>query len=260
MLALAGYGLWIGQSSSIGGDVRAYAEAVRPEPEPIPVPTPEPLPLEGIVIALDPGHNSGNAANPAIVNALVPDGRGGLKACNTTGTSTNDGYPEYAFTWDVADRLRMLLEADGATVLLTREADGVGPCVDERGQFAQLNDADVLISIHGNGTGNAAARGFFAIVSEPPLNEAQGELSRALAAELNEALEEAGFPPSNMVDGAVMYRSDLATLNHSERPAVMMELAEFRNPEEAAAVQQPETRERYAAALAQGLSTWLDQP
>lgn len=259
MLAVAGLGLWIGQTSSIGEYGRSLAPVARPETAPAIVAeaAPAPSPLEGIVVALDPGHNAGNAANSQIVNAPVPDGRGGTKACNTVGTSTNDGYPEYAFNWDVADRMRILLEAAGATVLLTGEAGGVGPCVDERGLFPQANGADVMVSIHANGTEDPAARGFFAMFSDPPLNDAQGEPSLSLAESLLAALEEAGFPPSNMVDGALMPRSDLATLNHSERPAVMMELAEFRNPDEAAAVQDPEVRQQYAEALAQGLTAWL---
>src|SRR3954451_19394199 len=39
------------------------------------------------VVALDPGHNGGNAAAPAQINRLVPAG-GFTKPCNTTGTAT----------------------------------------------------------------------------------------------------------------------------------------------------------------------------
>ena len=41
---------------------------------------------------LNPGHNGGNAANPAAINRQVPAGFGQYKACDTTGTETNDGY------------------------------------------------------------------------------------------------------------------------------------------------------------------------
>ena len=56
-----------------------------------------------------------------------------IKACNTTGTETNAGYPEHAFNWDVA--LRVAGDPAGRTAsgCLTRHNDtGVGPCVDER--------------------------------------------------------------------------------------------------------------------------------
>nr|NLD40729.1 N-acetylmuramoyl-L-alanine amidase [Actinomycetales bacterium] len=55
----------------------------------------------------------------------------------------------------------------------------------------------------------------------------------------------------------VVRRDDLATLNHSTRPVVMLELAEFKNPEESQAVQDPEVRQRYAQGLAAGAATWV---
>ena len=67
------------------------------------------------------------------INRQVPDGRGGTKACNTTGTATDAGYAEHAFTFDVARRVGERSSASGVRVVMTRTDDaGVGPCVDER--------------------------------------------------------------------------------------------------------------------------------
>ncbi|MGH4005472.1 MAG: N-acetylmuramoyl-L-alanine amidase, partial [Pseudonocardiaceae bacterium] len=74
----------------------------------------------GTTVVLDPGHNGANASHPAEINRPVPNGRGGTKPCNTTGTATNRGYPEHAFTWDVALRVRDALTARGVQVVLTR--------------------------------------------------------------------------------------------------------------------------------------------
>jgi N-acetylmuramoyl-L-alanine amidase len=236
------------------------AEPASAGPSPSPSPTASPTqarPLAGVHVVLDPGHNGGNAAAPAEVNAVVGDGRGGTKACNTVGTSTISGYTEHAFTWDVARRTQQLLEADGAEVTLTRQDDdSVGPCVDVRGGTVGEVDADVLVSIHANGSENPQAQGYFAIVSEPPLNDAQGEPSRKLAAGLLTALGEAGFTPSGSYAGALSERADLGTLNWAERPAVLLELAEMRNAEEAALTESPEGRQRYAEAIAAGLRSW----
>jgi N-acetylmuramoyl-L-alanine amidase len=233
------------------------------EPAPTAVPSPsatesqESRPLDGVHVLLDPGHNGGNAGAPAEVNATVGDGRGGTKACNTVGTSTLDGYAEHAFTWDVALRTRELLEADGAKVTLTRQDDeSVGPCVDVRGSTAADVDADVLVSVHANGSENTAAKGYFAIVSAPPLNDAQGEPSRDLATHLLGALADGGFTPSSSYAEALSERADLGTLNWAERPAVILELAEMRNAEEAALTESEEGRQRYAEAIAAGLRTW----
>ncbi|MFB8229573.1 N-acetylmuramoyl-L-alanine amidase [Cellulosimicrobium sp. NPDC055967] len=246
------------------GDVVASAPAPEPttaSPDPTGAKTGPPPLLAGLTVAVDPGHNGGNGADPLTVNAPVPDGRGGTKACNTVGASTDAGYPEHAFTWDVSSRLAEQLTGLGAVVVLTRPDDaGVGPCVDARGRFPQENDADVLVSVHANGTEDRRAHGFFAIVADPPVDEEQGAPSVALAHELVAALGEAGFAPSSSVaadDGPIQRRADLGTLNHAERPAVMLELGEMRNPDEAAVMESEEGRQRYADALAAGLVAWV---
>ncbi|WP_318657585.1 N-acetylmuramoyl-L-alanine amidase [Cellulosimicrobium composti] len=245
------------------GDAVASAPAPDPTtaaPEPEVTETAPPPPLAGLTVAVDPGHNGGNGANPLTVNAPVPDGRGGTKACNTVGASTDAGYPEHAFTWDVAGRLAARLAELGAVVVLTRPDDaGVGPCVDARGRLPQEEGADLLVSLHANGTSDRRAHGFFAIVADPPVHGAQGEPSVALAHDLVAALGAAGFAPSSTVaadDGPLQRRADLATLNHAERPAVMLELGEMRNPDEAAVMESEEGRQRYADAVAAGITAW----
>jgi N-acetylmuramoyl-L-alanine amidase len=54
--------------------------------------------ITGRLVFLDPGHNG---ANDASINEQVTNGRGGTKECQTTGTSTDAGYPEHSFNWDV---------------------------------------------------------------------------------------------------------------------------------------------------------------
>ncbi|GAA4427418.1 hypothetical protein GCM10023169_27390 [Georgenia halophila] len=257
-LVAAAVGLRIGSAPLPAPEPPAPTTAASsPTPTPSPTPEPPPPPLDGVHIVLDPGHNGGNADAVAQINESVGDGRGGTKACNTVGTSAASGYPEHAFTWDVAIRARDLLEDDGATVTLTRDSnDGVGPCIDVRGRSAQESGADVLVSVHANGSEDPAVRGYFAIVSDPPLNDAQGEPSRVLARHLLDALDDAGFTPSTAVPDALSERPDLGTLNWAERPVVMLELAEMRNPEEAALVESEEGRQRYAEAIAAGLLDW----
>src|SRR5207302_638312 len=108
------------------------------------------------------GHNGGNGAHPDAINRLVDIGNG-TKACDTTGTSTDDGYPEHAYTLDVATRAAALLRTAGASVVLTRTDDsGVGPCIDERAGIGNRAGAAVAVSIHADG-GPAGGRGFHVI-------------------------------------------------------------------------------------------------
>ena len=118
----------------------------------------------------------------------MPDGRGGTKACNTTGTSTDAGYAEHAFTLDVAQRVKKRLVADGVRVELTRtDDDGVGPCVDERGSAGEQAGADAVVSIHADGAA-PSGKGFHVAYSDPPLNAAQRGPARTLAADLRDGL------------------------------------------------------------------------
>ena len=211
------------------------------------------------VVVLDPGHNGGNAAAPSAINRQVPDGRGGTKACNTTGTSTDAGYAEHAFTLDVAQRVAKRLAASGVRVELTRtDDDGVGPCVDERGSAGERAGADAVVSIHADGAA-PSGKGFHVAYSDPPLNAAQRGPARTLAADLRDGLAAAGFPRSTYIgrDG-LSPRADLAGLNLSTRPTALVECANMRNAAEAAVVSSAAGRDRYAAAIADGIMRFLD--
>ena len=82
----------------------------------------------------------------------VPNGRGGTKECNTTGAATNDGYPEHAFNWDVALRVRDALSQLGVHTAMSRDDDNsVGPCVDQRAALANAMHPDAIVSIHADG-------------------------------------------------------------------------------------------------------------
>jgi N-acetylmuramoyl-L-alanine amidase len=212
------------------------------------------------VVVLDPGHNGRNAAEPDAIGRRVPDGRGGEKACNTTGTATDAGYPEHAFTFDVATRVAQRLEAAGVRVVLTRPDDnGVGPCVDERGRAGEAAGAAAVVSIHADGA-DAGASGFHVAYSDPPLNPVQAGAARELATALRDALRVRGFPDADYIgrDG-LSSRADLAGLNHATRPTALVECANMRHAGEAALVSSPEGRERYAAAITEGVLAFLDR-
>ena len=103
------------------------------------------------VITVDPGHDGGNFTHPQEIGRPVDDGNG-EKECDTTGTAAPDGYRETDFNWSVAERLRPLLVAAGATVVMTRANNtGVGPCITERAAIGNRAHSDAAISIHADG-------------------------------------------------------------------------------------------------------------
>ena len=216
-------------------------------------------PLAGKTVVLDPGHNGANAANPAAINAQVPDGRGGTKNCNTTGTSTDGGYPEHAFAWDVAEQVQVVLAEAGARVVLTRPDDsGVGPCVDQRAKIANDVGADAVVSIHADGAA-PGGRGFHIIYSSPPVNPVQDGPGLRLAHALRDAMSTGGFAPSSYIgQSGLDPRADIAGLNLSTRPAVLVECANMRNGAEAAVLSERNGRARYGRAVADGIEKFLE--
>ncbi len=210
------------------------------------------------MVVLDPGHNGGNAGAPAVINSPVPDGAGGTKACNTTGTSTDAGYPEHAFAWDTSLRLRDMLTAAGVQVVLTRPDDaGVGPCVDVRGRLAASVGAAAFISVHGDGAA-AGGRGFHVITSSrDPGGPQVAASSAALAVDLRDALTSVQPVSDYLGTAGLDVRGDLAGLNLNTVPAVYVECGNMRNATDAGLMSAPEGRQAIAAQLAAGVLAFL---
>lgn len=218
-------------------------------------------PLEGRVVVIDPGHNGGNARAPKEINRKV-NVLTQWKACDTTGTSTNSGYPEAAFTWDVSKRLRKILKERGATVKLTRPNNtGVGPCITERAAIANRLKADAAISVHADGSapGN---RGFHVIMPKKiggPVDPVVGESAKLGKAVRDAFRKDTGLPYSTYIGKKGLdYRSDLGGLNLSTVPKIFIEAGNMRNAGEAAKFRDPRFRQKIALALANGLQHYLN--
>jgi N-acetylmuramoyl-L-alanine amidase len=216
--------------------------------------------VAGKTIAIDPGHNGGNGAHPEIINKAVPMGTG-TKPCDTTGTQTNAGYQEHAFTFDVATRLAALLRAAGAKVVMTRPNDtGAGPCVNERAAIGNDAHAAVAISIHGDGA-PASGHGFH--VLEPAKVGAPSDAvigpSHQLALKIRDDYRQfASIPASNYIgkDG-INTRADMGGLNLSTVPKVMVECGNMRNAGDAALMTSAAVRQKMAEGLAAGIAAFL---
>jgi len=222
-------------------------------------------PLRGKVVVIDPGHNPGNSRHTTEINRQVDIGTDS-KECDTTGTSTDGGYAEAAFTLDVAHRLRTLLEQQGATVRLTHD-DGLppwGPCVDERARIGNEAHADAAVSIHADGSapGN---RGFHVILPAAvhagaadtrPIAAASRRLGASIAGNF---LRVTGEPPSNYLGGGtgMVTRRDLGGLNLSTVPKVFIECGNMRDGTDAARLTSGSWRQRAAEGISEGIVAFL---
>lgn len=182
-------------------------------------------PLAGLVIAVDPGHPPVGSTGP-------------------TGLYEGDA------TLAVAELVKPLLEARGATVVMTRVAAGA-VALGERPVTARRANADALVSIHLNALADGtnpfrAATGtgtyFFHDHAEPLARAVQRALVRRLG------LSDVGINYDNLA---------LARLTWA--PAVLVEGAFIIIPEQEAALRNPEFQQRYALGIVEGLEEYFRQ-
>ncbi|WP_319457618.1 MULTISPECIES: Rv3717 family N-acetylmuramoyl-L-alanine amidase [unclassified Mycobacterium] len=214
-----------------------------------------PVSIAGMIVFLDPGHNG---ANDASLTKQVPTGRGGTKDCQTSGTTTDGGYSEHSFNWETVLRIRQELTALGVRTAMSRGDDtSVAACVDERAAMANALRPDAIVSIHADG-GPATGRGFHVNYSSPPLNDVQKGPSVQFAQIMRDQLQASGLMPSNYIGQAgLLPRADLTGLNLAQFPSVLVELGNMKNPADAALIESPEGRQKYADAVVKGIAGFL---
>jgi N-acetylmuramoyl-L-alanine amidase len=179
-------------------------------------------PLRGRLIAVDPGHPPGGATGPT-------------------------GLREAEANLGVALELRRLLEAAGATVLMTRSED-VPVELTARVVLAERAGAELLVSVHNNalpdGINPFTSSGTSVYYNQPrsvPLARAiQDELVRRLG------LRDLGFG-----------RGDLALVRATWMPSVLTEGLFMIVPEQEAALRSVPGRRLYAVAVFEGISRFL---
>ncbi|MDL9935763.1 N-acetylmuramoyl-L-alanine amidase [Gordonia sp. ABSL1-1] len=218
--------------------------------------------LAGKTIFLDPGHQGSSAGHN--LNAQVPDGRGGKKACQTTGATAVTGAKEHTINWQITQLVKAGLEDQGARVVLSRPDDtGWGGCVDQRAAAASRSGAAVAVSIHADSTttgADAGKKGFHLIVPKLPLPDAtasrvQGGEGRKASTVMRDAFLKAGFPAANYAgaDNGIQTRSDIAGSNLTTVPLVFVEMGNLSNPAEAKQLSDKGGQLKYAMAITNGI-------
>ncbi|MFD8466984.1 N-acetylmuramoyl-L-alanine amidase [Streptomyces cyaneofuscatus] len=221
-------------------------------------------PLTGRTVVIDPGHNPRNREHTKEINEQVDIGTG-RKECDTTGTSTDDGYAEARFTLDVSHRLRELLQAQGARVLLTQDDDRpFGPCIDERARIGNEAKADAVVSVHADGSA-VGNRGFHVILpaavkgggaDTSKIVKSSADLGARIAGHF---VRTTGSAPSNYIGGGTGLdtRDDLGGLNLSTVPKVFVECGNMRDPKDAALLTDERWRQKAAQGMADGIAAHL---
>jgi len=179
-------------------------------------------PLRGRTVVLDPGHPPLGAKGPT-------------------------GLWEPVATLAVALKAKTLLERAGAVVFLTR-ADSSPIELYPRTHFAELHDADVLVSIHANalpdGVNPFTNSGTSVYYFQPRSTRLARELDRALVTEFR-------------VRDLGIGRGDYALVRPTWMPAALTEGLFIMLPEQEAVLASEDGRWRYARGVASGIEAFL---
>ncbi len=216
---------------------------------------------------------TGDAGSPAVAarglrRVVLDAGHGG----SDSGVVGAGGVREKDLTIDLVRRLARRLQSLGLEVVLTREGDSVlGP--EERAARANAAAADLLVSIHVNGSFGNEAAGFevyrsaniargapakpqdsLAEMSFVPWDRAQavhdeaaGEAARAISLAIAQDLK---------LENRGVIRADLPLLRTVDLPAVLVELGFLTNPDDYARLIDRRFRDRAARALAKGIAIY----
>jgi N-acetylmuramoyl-L-alanine amidase len=218
-----------------------------------------PLPLAGETVGIDPGHNGRNYTDPSFLGRQVWNGRT-PEDCDTTGTATDGGYTEALFNFQVGSYLRADLVRDGARVVMTRTSNnGVGPCVTQRAAVINASHADVAVDIHADGA-PSWGRGFTVLepVADGP-NDGVIAPSARLAADVRAAMLDGTAMPVSNYDGTdgTKLRDDLAGLNLTTVPKILIEVGNMKNPADAAMLTSAAFQQQVAAVLLRAIVMFL---
>jgi N-acetylmuramoyl-L-alanine amidase len=196
--------------------------------------------LEGKIICLDPGH-------------------GGTAATDSYRVGPT-GEREEWINLRVANLLKKMLEKQGATVLMTRDAD-VQVTLADRAELAVKGDADVFISIHHNATADRTVNFpilyFHGSVLE---NEASVSLGKLIAMEFRDALFGSQGPVSLVSDFAIFPNAGAGVLRGTYGiPAILSEASFFSHAAEEVRLKKKRYNKREAKAYFNALTSFFDQ-
>ena len=205
--------------------------------------------LDGVKVGIDPGHqaHSNSAQEP------VSPGSKETKAKVSSGTQgVKTRVPEYEVNLQVALLLRDALEAQGATVYMTRDTNDIDISNVERAEMMNELGVDVVLRLHCNGSTNLSTSGIGLYVkSSGDGAEESYAISEVLIAAMGEA--------TGANTESVHVRDTYSGLNWSTVPSILVEMGYMSNPDEDEKLCSPEYQSDLVHGMIDGLITYFTE-
>lgn len=171
---------------------------------------------------------------------FIDPGHGG----NDPGAVVQRNIYEKKYTLDISKRLKRKLEAAGADVVMARSADQ-NPSLRRRVVLANRNKVDAFISVHLNSFTQPVGRGTETYYYKRSEKRLAQSIHKQLVKNLkrrNNGLKRTGF----------------YVLRYSKMPSVLIEPMFMTNPKELELIKKPETREKIAQSIYDGLANYFN--
>lgn len=195
--------------------------------------------LAGYTVMLDPGH-------------------GGIDPGADCAVSSSSFGDEKHINLSIATKVKELLEAEGAKVLMTRTTDK-WVCYTDRNNAVRENDPDMFIAIHCDSSGSASAMGtsaYYYRAYGQPL--AKAIHSSIVDAYKNEIYKDKSADFKNKISrGASFYAFRVARVE--ECPAILIEYGFVSNTAECQVLQTASNRDILAQATVKGIKEYISQ-
>lgn len=205
--------------------------------------------LDGVKVGIDPGHqaHSNSAQEP------VSPGSKETKAKVSSGTQgVKTRVPEYEVNLQVALLLKDALEAQGATVYMTRDTNDIDISNVERAEMMNELGVDVVLRLHCNGSTNQSTSGIGLYVkSSGEGAEESYAISEVLIAAMGEA--------TGANTESVHVRDTYSGLNWSTVPSILVEMGYMSNPDEDEKLCSPEYQSDLVHGMIDGLITYFTE-
>ena len=203
-------------------------------------------PIADMIICIDPGHQKKQNSE---LEPVAP-GSSTKKAKVSSGTAgIATGEAEYVLNLAVAMKLKALLEADGATVIMIRTSNEVDISNVERAKIGNDAGADLAIRIHADSSTNRDVKGASMLIPSPAY------IGDELAAESKAAgqiIMDSVIAATGAKNRGLVVRDDMTGFNWSTVPVILIEMGFMSNPDEDRQLATDEYRSKMAMGLYNG--------
>lgn len=213
----------------------------------------EQIKKKGILIALDPGHQS----EAIDMSASEPNAPGSdiMKTKATGGTSGRySGIPEYQLNLDIALAVRDRLIAYGYDVIMTREDNETAISNAERASLANDAGADISVRIHANGSEDSGSNGALTLIGSGD-NPYVGQLYED-SYRLAESILNAYCGSTGMQNLGIQTNDTMTGINWSKVPVVILEMGFMTNEQDDLNMADSAYRQKMAEGIAAGINAY----